>query len=172
VVPAPGSGEGVIAVIMTIHLRIPGFASHALEYLVLDLNGTLALDGELLPGVAERLVSLSSSLAVHLLTADTAGNAAEIGTRLGIPLARIAPGGETRQKQAFVERLGAAHVVAIGNGANDAGMLSSAAIGIAVLGSEGLAVEALRSADVVVGRIEDGLDMLLHRQRLVATLRR
>jgi soluble P-type ATPase len=51
-------------------------------------------------------------------------------------------------------------------------MLSSAALGIAVLGPEGLAVEALRAAHVVVARIEDALDLLLHPQRLVATLRR
>jgi soluble P-type ATPase len=71
-----------------------------------------------------------------------------------------------------IEQLGAEHVVAIGNGANDAGMLSAAALGIAVLGAEGLAVEALLAAAVVVGCIEDGLDLLLHPQRLVATLRR
>jgi P-type E1-E2 ATPase len=157
---------------MAIHLDIPGREPCTFEHLALDLNGTLALDGDLLPGVAGRLAEMSARLTIHLLTADTGGNAAEICGRLGIPLARIAPRDEASQKQAFVERLSAAHVVAIGNGANDAGMLSAAALGIAVQGPEGLAVEALRAADVVVSRIEDGLDLLLHPQRLVATLRR
>jgi P-type E1-E2 ATPase len=157
---------------MAIHLRVPGRKPSTFEHLALDLNGTLALDGDLLPGVANRLAEMSAHLKIHLLTADTGGNAAQIGSRLGIPLARIEPGAEADQKVAFVERLGAVRVVAIGNGANDAGMLSAAALGIAVLGPEGLAVEALGAADVVVSRIEDGLDLLLHPQRLVATLRR
>lgn len=155
-----------------IHLDIPGRRSYTFEHLALDLNGTLALDGDLLPGVASRLAALSAHLTIYLLTADTGGSAVEIGDRLGISLALIEPGDEARQKQAFVERLGAVHVVAIGNGANDAGMLSAAALGIAVLGPEGLALEALHAADVMVTCIEDGLDLLLHPQRLVATLRR
>jgi soluble P-type ATPase len=155
-----------------IHLDIPGRRPCTFEHLTLDLNGTLALDGDLLPGVASRLATLSAHLTIYLLTADTGGNAVEIGDRLGISLALIEPGDEARQKQAFVERLGAAHVVAIGNGANDAGMLSAAALGIAVLGPEGLAPETMCAADVMVNRIEDGLDLLLHPRRLVATLRR
>jgi len=41
-----------------------------------------------------------------------------------------------------------------------------------VLGPEGLAPTALQAAGVVVGRIEDALDLLLRPQRLIATLRR
>jgi P-type E1-E2 ATPase len=137
----------------------------------LDLNGTVALDGELLPGVAERLASLTASVTLHLITADTQGRAAEISEQLGIRLFRLTARDETGQKRALVERLGAARVVAIGNGANDAGMLSAAALGIAVLGPEGLASVTLRAADVVVGRIEDALDLLLYPRRLIATLR-
>ena len=155
-----------------IRLDIPGLEPLALEHLVLDLNGTLALDGQVLPGAFGRLAALLPAVTIHLLTADTGGKAASIADRLGIALSRIEPGDEARQKHAFVEQLGAEHVVAIGNGANDAGMLSAAALGIAVLGAEGLAVEALLAAAVVVGCIEDGLDLLLHPQRLVATLRR
>jgi P-type E1-E2 ATPase len=153
-------------------IDIPGQGAFQLEHLVLDLNGTVALDGEILPGVAERLAVLSTNLTIHLVTADTHGRAAEIGERLGVRLFRIEPRHEAGQKQALVERLGAQQVVAIGNGANDAGMLSAAALGIAVLGPEGLASGALRAADAVVGRIEDALDLLLHPQRLLATLRR
>jgi P-type E1-E2 ATPase len=155
-----------------IRLEVPGWSTCELGHLVLDLNGTVALDGEPIAGVDERLAALSAHLAVHLVTADTHGRAAETAKRLGMQLARIEPRHEASQKQALVERLGTGSVVAIGNGANDARMLSAAALGIAVLGPEGLAVEALRAADVIVARIEDGLDLLLRPQRLVATLRR
>ncbi|MGD8626531.1 MAG: ATPase P [Anaerolineae bacterium] len=155
-----------------IQIEIPGRRPLDLAHLVLDLNGTVALDGEPIAGVDERLAALSGHLAIHLVTADTHGQADRIGRELGCQLARIGPGHEAEQKQALVKGLGASQVAALGNGANDAGMLSAAALGIAVLGREGLAVEALQAADLVVGDIKDALDLLRYRQRLVATLRR
>jgi P-type E1-E2 ATPase len=155
-----------------IEIDIPGWRTLILEHLVLDLNGTVALDGELLPGLAERLARLSPNLAVHLATADMYGRAPGAAGDLGMQLARVQPGEEARQKQALVERLGAESVVAIGNGANDALMLAAAALGIAVLGQEGLAAAAVSASDLVVPCIADALDLLLHQQRLVATLRR
>lgn len=154
-----------------IHLDIPGRGILELEDLVLDLNGTIALDGEVLAGVPERLAALSESLTVHLVTADTQGQAAMIAEQLGVKLVLVSPGDEAEQKRSLVERLGAERVVAVGNGANDAGMLQAAALGIAILGPEGLAGEAWQAADVVAG-IHQALDLLLHPRRLVATLRR
>ena len=152
-------------------MDIPGRGVLELEDLVLDLNGTIALDGEVLAGVPERLAALSESLVVHLVTADTQGQATVIAEQLKVRLVLVTPGDEADQKRALVERLGAERVVAVGNGANDAAMLQAAALGIAVLGPEGLAGEALRAADVVAG-IHEALDLLLHPRRLVATLRR
>ena len=153
-------------------VEIPGYGCLALDHLALDLNGTLALDGEVLPGVAERLATLSPHLQIHLLTADTRGRGAATASTLGIRLHRLSPGGEADQKRAFVESLGAEKVIAVGNGANDAEMLAVAALGIAVLGSEGLAQASWRSADLTVPDISAALDLLLHPQRLIATLRR
>jgi P-type E1-E2 ATPase len=162
-----------------IRLQIPGWGTCELEHLVLDLNGTVALDGQVIPGVSDRLVALAAHLEVHLVSADTRGQAEETSKQLGCQLVRIEPRHEASQKRALVERLGAGQdarersgVAAIGNGVNDARMLSVAALGIAVLGPEGLAVETLRAGNVVVARIEDALDLLIHPQRLVATLRR
>ena len=154
-------------------VEIPGCGRLALEHLALDLNGTLALDGEVLPGVAERLAALSPHLQIHLLTADTRGRGAATAAALGIRLHRLAPGGdEADQKRAFVESLGAEGVAAVGNGANDAEMLAAAALGVAVLGPEGLALPAWQKADLVVPDINAALDLLLGPQRLIATLRR
>jgi len=155
-----------------ITIRIPGWQTLDLAHLVLDLNSTIALDGQVLPGVAERLAALSANLTIHLVTADTQGQAAQSAECLGLQLFRIVPGDEASQKLDLVAQLGPAWTVTIGNGANDAGMLAAAALGIAVLGPEGLAPTALQAAGVVVGRIEDALDLLLRPQRLVATLRR
>ena len=67
--------------------------------------------------------------------------------------------------------LGAETVIAVGQGANDAGMLKAAAIGIAVLSEEGLAASALLAADLVLPTIHDALNLLEFPTRLVATLR-
>ncbi len=155
-----------------IDIDIPGQGRLSLSHLALDLNGTIAADGELLPGVAERVAALRGVLEITLLTSDTHGRAAATAAALGIGLARVAPGGEAAQKAAFVRAAGAEHVAAIGNGANDAEMLRAAALGIAVAGEEGLAVPALVAADIVVPGIAAALDLLLVPARLRATLRR
>ena len=153
-----------------IELEIPGRAPLALAHLVLDVNGTIALDGALLPGVRERLDLLRQRLDVRLLTADTHGRQAAIDAELGLTASVITRG--TAEKGAYVLALGAGGVAVLGNGANDVAMFNAAALRIAVLGPEGLAAELLRSADVLVSDPCAGLDLLLHPRRLVATLRR
>jgi P-type E1-E2 ATPase len=155
-----------------IELNIPGRGLVQLRHLVSDVNGTLAFDGTLLPDVSRALTALHDRLELHLLTADTHGRQAEIDRQLGLQAVRIPRGGEAEAKAAYVNQLGAEAVVAIGQGANDAGMLAAAAIGITVLSGEGLATEALSHADVLVPDILAGLDLLEHPLRLVATLRR
>lgn len=153
-------------------IDIPGRGLLEPHHLVLDLNGTIALDGQLLPGVAERVAALRNQMTIYLLTADTRGSGATTAGQLDIQLHRLTPGQEAQQKVDFVRRLGAAHTVAVGNGANDAQMLAAARPGIAVLGREGLAIAALQAADVLAPDITAALDLLLYPKRLIATLRR
>lgn len=153
-------------------IDIPGRGQFQLEHLVLDVNGTLAVDGVLIDGVADELTRLKSAIQIHLLTADTHGRQAELDRQLGLSAVRIPAGGESEAKAAFVRELGAESVLAMGQGANDAGMLSEAAIGVAILSVEGTAVEALTSADLVVPDILTGLALLDEPMRLKASLRR
>ncbi len=155
-----------------IELNIPGRGTLQLEHLVLDVNGTLAKDGHLLDKIVKPLTALRDRLTLHLLTADTYGRQTAIDLMLNTQAVRLQPGDEPRQKGDFVRRLGADRVVAIGQGANDAEMLKAAALGIAVLSDEGLAVEALLSADIVMADIFGALNLLEFPTRLVATLRR
>jgi P-type E1-E2 ATPase len=155
-----------------IQLDIPGRGSVRLNHLVLDVNGTLAKDGRLLDKVAKPIAALRDRVTIHLLTADTYGRQDNIDLMLGLKAVRIPPGDEGRQKAEYVQQLGAAGVIAIGQGANDAEMLSAAGIGIAVLGDEGLAMAALTSADLVMASIYDALSLLEYPTRLIATLRR
>jgi P-type E1-E2 ATPase len=145
---------------------------YCLKHLVLDVNGTIVVAGRLVEGVAQRLVELRRSIEVHVITADTRGQQRTIDAQLGIEATRITPEHEAAQKAALVRELGGEGVCAVGNGANDAGMLREAELAIAVLGEEGLAVETLNAADVVVPHVNSALDLLLNPLRIVATLRR
>jgi P-type E1-E2 ATPase len=156
-----------------IELAIPGRGIIELEYAVFDVNGTLAVDGQLIKGVEPLIAQLRGKLEVRLLTADTHGKQAEIDRQLKFSADRLKPGGHEREQKAdYVRTLGAGKVVAIGNGGNDVDMLKVAALGIAVIGHEGAAFEALAAADVVTHNIFDALGVLLYPKRLVATLRR
>jgi soluble P-type ATPase len=154
---------------------IPGWRSLQLEVLLLDVNGTLTLDGELLAGVDAGLKAFIQlgMLDVQLVSADTFGRLDNIAAQLGARAKRLESGRpEAAQKADVVTQLGGERVVAIGNGANDADMLGEAALGIAVFGPEGLAASALAAADVVVASIDDALGLLRNPKRLIATLRR
>jgi P-type E1-E2 ATPase len=151
-----------------LHVPVPGRAGLELEHLILDVNGTLTDRGRLIDGVAGRVHALRSRLALHVLSADTYGNAQDIAARVGATFRRVAHGDE---KRAHVERLGATRTAAIGNGANDAPMLATAALGIAVIGPEGAGSAALAAADIVTGSILAALDVLSDPTALAATLR-
>jgi P-type E1-E2 ATPase len=155
-----------------IQIAVPGRRTYRLEHVVLDLNGTVAVGGQLVEGLTERVARLRESIEVHLATADTRGRQSAIDAVLGITATRIAPQGEATQKASFVRQLGAQAVCAIGNGTNDAERLRAAALAIAVLGDEELAVETLNAADVVAPHPNGALDLLLDPPRVVATLRR
>ena len=155
-----------------IKFSIPGLGDYRLEHLVMDVNGTLAVDGQLVSGVPERISSLRDDLAIHLLTADTHGLQATIDQQLGLSATRISPGDESVQKSDYVRRLGSEHVVAIGQGANDAGMLETARLGICVMSVEGVAKETLFASDLVAPTILDALELLEKPRRIVASLRR
>lgn len=155
-----------------IEVKVPGEGELKLEHLVLDVNGTLALDGELLPGVDRLLAELREHLAIHLLTADTHGKQVEIDRKLQLSAVRVKPGKEAAQKAAYVLELGPDSTAAIGQGANDALMLAESRLGICILSPEGTAVDSLLSADLAVADIQTALGLLLHPARLVASLRR
>ena len=156
-----------------IEISIPGTQEiWQLKHLVLDLNGTLALDGQLLPEVKEKIRTLSALLDVYVLTADTFGTAATQFRTLPCHLHLLTPEDQVRQKEDFVKELGAQHCVSIGNGMNDKGMLQAARLGICITGPEGAASGTLQAADIVIPDITAALDLLIYVKRLTATLRK
>jgi P-type E1-E2 ATPase len=155
-----------------INFSIPGLGEYRLEHLVMDVNGTLAVDGQLIEGVAAKIAALRGQLMIHLLTADTHGRQAIIDQQLGLLAVRIKPGGEARQKAEYVHGLGSEKVAAIGQGGNDVEMLAAAQLGICVMSAEGVAREALVAADLVAPTILVALELFEKPARIVATLRK
>lgn len=151
-----------------IRLDIPGRGVLELSHAVFDINGTLAIDGLPISEAIDPLKHLSEHLTLHALTAGTHGNLAEQERALDMHIQLV---GHGEEKTRYVQQLGPARVVAIGNGVNDIGMLRLAALGIAIAGKEGLAIGALQAADVLVQSPSDAINLLLHPARLLATLR-
>ena len=155
-----------------IKFTVPGRGDYELEHLVMDVNGTLAIDGQLMEGVTEKIASLRDGFTIHLLTADTHGKQAVIDQQLGLTAVRIMPGGESLQKAGYVRRLGSEKVIAIGQGANDAQMLEAAHLGICVMSVEGVAKETLLAADLIAPNILSALELLEKPLRIIASLRK
>lgn len=153
---------------MSLLIEIPGRQPLELDFLLLDVNGTLSDRGELLDGVAERLDNLRSTLEPRLLSADTFGTLATVAERLSLP-AQIAA--SANEKLTILRALGAHRCVTVGNGTNDALMLGEAALGIALLGPEGSSGAALAAADLVCRSVVEVLDLLAEPKALAATLR-
>jgi len=153
---------------MTIVLDIPGRKRIELDFLLLDVNGTLSDRGELIEGVTERLAALRQQLESRLLSADTFGTLSAISEHLSLPAQSAA---SAEQKLAVLNELGADRCVAIGNGSNDREILAGAALGIAIVGPEGCSAAALAACDVACRSILDALDLLREPRALAATLR-
>jgi P-type E1-E2 ATPase len=155
-----------------IDVAIPGKGKLKIKQLVLDLNGTIALDGEIIDGVAERLDRLSRLLDIFIITSDTMVSAERVTKDLKIKLYKIKKGNENAQKLELIRKIGERETVAIGNGSNDVLMLKESLIGICILGREGASMDAMMASDLNISDINDAFDLLLKPDRLVATLRK
>ncbi len=162
--------------IKNLEVDLPCGVFYNLSNLVLDLEGTLTVDGDFIDGILPRLQQLSNLLNVHILTSDTNQTADHIADALtassAIKLHKLESGRGDIQKLRFVEEIGRETTAAIGNGCNDALMLREAALGICVIGPEGASVEAMMSSKALFLDIRDALDIFLKKNRMIATLRK
>lgn len=152
-------------------IALPNKTDLIIENIVFDYNGTLAVDGLPLPGVRKRLLELTDSLNVYILTSDTHGIVRAQLEGLPLTIRIMSSRDHLREKEDFIHQLGSLKTIAVGNGNNDAGMLRAAAVGIAVLGREGLAVKAVDRADLIFSDITHLFETLASPARLTASLR-
>jgi soluble P-type ATPase len=152
--------------------NVPGIGIGELELhtIILDLNGTLSVGGEIVKGVIERLHKLKElGYKILFFTGNTRGNADELARQLSIDWV-LAEDGEAKKEQAL--KLKPETCVSIGNGLIDLEMMKVVKLRIVTLQAEGVHVKTLLNSDVIVPNINDALDLLLDPSRLIATLRK
>lgn len=155
-----------------IKINIPSYGELNISHLVFDYNGTIAVDGKISDNVKGKLKLLKKEIDIHILTADTYGNARENLKEIDVDLHIISKENGTQDKVNFIKGLGSNNVIAIGNGNNDVLMIKEARVGICIVGKEGCSSKVLLNSDIVVNSINDCLNMLINTNRLKATLRK
>ena len=153
------------------HIEIPGYVTYDLKYLLLDYNGTIALDGKMSDCVKDFIRKISDDLEIFILTADTHGTAAAECEGLPVTLKTFPTATAMDSKLEILNSLGAENCCAIGNGRNDQLMCRESALSIAVIGEEGCYSKLITQTNITVKKIEDGLELLMKPKRLIATLR-
>jgi soluble P-type ATPase len=151
-------------------IDIPGWGSVDIENIVIDLDGTMATDGKISHEVKEKIGELAPLAKIYVLTANPQGPADEEIAGMKAELIKVSNEDSKQGKFDFLKTLNLEMTVAIGNGSNDQLILKEAALGIAVLGDEGVSVSAMKSADIVVKNIQSALDLFLKPRRLITTL--
>ncbi len=154
-----------------ITINIPNKKIIQAKHLVLDYNGTIAIDGTLISGVEEKLNLLANTINIHVITADTFSKAQQNLKNIHCKCTIIKGQKQAIYKQKFISTLGSKGVIAIGNGLNDSLMLKSAVLGIVVIQEEGASIKTMVNADIVCKNILNALDLLSNPLRISATLR-
>ena len=153
-----------------LNIQIPGREELVLNHLILDYNGTIAEDGEIIESIRPRLAELAKNLKIYVITADTHGTAAKKCEGLPLQVLTVPTTQVGDIKASEAKKLDGG-VITIGNGFNDIRMSDVADLSICVIGREGCCGALLAHTDIVVTSIDDALDLLLKTGRLRATLR-
>lgn len=150
---------------------IPEYKTLDIDTLFLDFNGTIAVDGIIPEGLRQRLIALAEEFRIYILTADTNGNAKDQCAGLPVILQTFPTGNAREYKKELIKATGSKHCAAIGNGRNDELMLKEAVLSIAIMDKEGMYGKLFKEADLCVRSMQDGLDLLLNPNRIIAGLR-
>lgn len=149
---------------------IPGEGQLNIETIILDLNGTLSVAGKIPEGVKERIVQLKvKGFKVLFFTGNTRNDADELAAQLGIEW-RLAKNAEDKKNLAL--ELHPENCVSIGNGLIDLELMKTVRLRIVTVQAEGVHVQTMLNADIIIPTITDALDLFIDEQRLIATLRK
>jgi len=152
-------------------LEIPGREKIEIKDVVFDYNGTIAIDGQLIEGVAKIINELADVINFHVITADTYGSVEKALANINCKVVKISKEKQNSSKLDYLLSLGKETTLCVGNGKNDQLMLKESVIGIALIQDEGVCVESLLAADIVCKSIMDVFAYFKSPNRIKATLR-
>ncbi len=170
-----------------IPIERPGLKPLEIEFVLIDFEGTLAVDRRVHPKAKDKINLLSKRTKIYVLVnpppppLNKGGEGGILAkgekeliderlTKVKAEIIYLAEGDSSQGKLDLLYQLGPARCVAIGNGVDDAAMIQEAGIGICVIGKEGSSGDATKNAALVFTDILDALDFLLKPLRQRATL--
>ena len=153
-----------------ISIERPGQGNLEIDFILIDFEGTLALDRRVHPKAKDKINLLSKRTKIYILAKGEKEQVIEVLRKVKAEIIHFAVGDVSAGKLNLLRQLGANRTVAIGNGQDDVLMIEEAALGICVISREGTAAETILKADAVVSNILDALDFLLKPLRQKATL--
>lgn len=151
-------------------LQRPGQPNIEIECLLIDYEGSLAIDGRVHPKAKDKINLLSKRVKIYILVKGEKEKVEERLKNVKAEVLFLQEGQATLAKLELLKRVGSERTVAIGNGMDDVPLFEKAGFSIGVIGKEGASGEALKKADLVVTDVLNGLDFLLRPLRQKATL--
>ena len=143
-----------------------------LHFVLIDFEGTLAMDGRVHPKAKDKVNLLSKRATIYILAKSNREKVEETLRKMKAEILYVTEGDSSQQKLDVLQRLGPHQTAVIGNGFDDVQIMEQAGLGMCVIGKEGSSPEAVAKADLVVTSVLDALDFLLKPLRQGATLGR
>ena len=155
-----------------ISIQRPGMESLDIHFVLIDFEGTLAMDGRVHPKAKDKVNLLSKRATITILTKSNREKVEETLKKMKVEILYVTEEDSSQQKLNVLQRLGPHQTAVIGNGLDDVRIMEQAGLGLCVIGKEGSSAEAMVKADLVVTNVLDALDFLLKPLRQRATLSR
>ena len=153
-----------------ITIQRPGQKSLEIEFILIDLEGSLASDRRVHPKAKDKINLLSKRAKIYILAKGEKEKIEDTLRKVRADLFFPMEGETSKEKLNLLRKLGIERTVVIGNGVDDAPMMEEASLSICIIGKEGTSSETIKKADIVFTNILDALDFLLKPLRQENTL--
>jgi len=122
-----------------------------IEYILIDFEGTLAVDRRVHPKAKDKMNLLSRRTKIYVLAQGQDQAVEEVLKKVKAEIVHLKEGESSQGKLNLLNKLGPQQTVAVGNGQDDVAMVEAAGLGICVISKEGTASETVEKADLGCG---------------------